>query len=374
MENALTKTQRYDNIDLMECLAMLFVVVYHSTTGKYTLDSLSAGASYVTYLLRSALSTCVPLFFFANGFLLFNRPFHLKKHMVKTLRLTLLTLLWGVITLLLLMPIEGEYLSASEFWTAMWQWHWKHQWINHLWYMGALVGIYLAFPLLKVVFDSSKKVYTYGLAVCALLTFGNVALCMAATLLNCWLRGGKTYIAVNLFNMFNPLRGVRAYTLAYFCLGGLVGSRRAELEKKIRTCRYLRPACAVLALVCATLGLGLWGVFVSRLTGGIWDVVWDGYDTVFTLVNVMAIYVLSVRYKNTGSLLNRWVKTISCNTLGIYFMHEIFIHWFQNTNVGSLPFVRTYLMNSLVPLAILSLCAAVCVLLKKLPLVKELVR
>lgn len=73
---------RFHNIDLIEALAMLFVVIYHTQVYDSNIMPEGGEASssvYVNYMLRGILSTCVPLFFFANGFLLFNRPLDLKK-------------------------------------------------------------------------------------------------------------------------------------------------------------------------------------------------------------------------------------------------------------------------------------------------------
>ncbi len=72
---------RYDSIDLIECIAMLFVVMYHSTTVPY--DFNQSAYECVNYFIRAILSTCVPLFFFANGYLLINKKFDLKKHLKK---------------------------------------------------------------------------------------------------------------------------------------------------------------------------------------------------------------------------------------------------------------------------------------------------
>ena len=75
-----------------------------------------------------------------------NRSFDLKKHIIKIVKIIVLTLIWAVITLILLMPINNEYSSVREYVVSLW--NLKMRWINHLWYMGALVCIYIFFPLL----------------------------------------------------------------------------------------------------------------------------------------------------------------------------------------------------------------------------------
>ena len=73
------KKSRIEYIDLLEASAILFVVLYH--TRDYTYNFLEGEKGlllYVPYFFRAVLSTCVPLFFFANGFLLLNKKFDLK--------------------------------------------------------------------------------------------------------------------------------------------------------------------------------------------------------------------------------------------------------------------------------------------------------
>lgn len=68
---------------------------------------------YLNYLVRPILATCVPLFFFANGFLLISKPLDIKAHILKCIRLIVLTGIWAVINLLLMMPIREEWFSLG---------------------------------------------------------------------------------------------------------------------------------------------------------------------------------------------------------------------------------------------------------------------
>ena len=86
---------RWVHIDLIESRAMIFVLIYHANT--YTCDILeqASALNYIRYFLKTILSTAVPMFLFANGYLLFNRELKLKKHITKSIKLILLTILWG---------------------------------------------------------------------------------------------------------------------------------------------------------------------------------------------------------------------------------------------------------------------------------------
>ena len=83
----------------------MLVVSYHATTVDYGIID-GRGYEIFNYIIRAFLSAGVPLFFFANGFLLMNRPFELKKHVIKLMRIIILTVVWAAINVVSLMLIR----------------------------------------------------------------------------------------------------------------------------------------------------------------------------------------------------------------------------------------------------------------------------
>jgi surface polysaccharide O-acyltransferase-like enzyme len=162
-----------------------------------------------------------------------KRELNLKKHIIKTIKIIILTGIWGIINILFLMPIENEYLSLKEIAVYLWTWHLG--WINHLWYMGALVCIYVFFPLLKIAYDNNRKAFIYFVVVCAILTFGNKILNCVGTVISNLIGIHEGTISINWFNMFNPFGNIYGYTFVYFCVGGVAH----EYVEKIRaiTCK-----------------------------------------------------------------------------------------------------------------------------------------
>lgn len=362
---------RYANIDLIKFLGMLFVLVYHCTTVKIDILEDSSVSTYINFLVRPILSVCVPLFFFANGFLLINKTLDMKKHLIKTVRLIILTGIWGMLTLLFLMPIEGEWLSIKEFVIALWDL--KMDWINHLWYMGALICIYFIFPLIKIAFDYHRDIFNYWVGICFLFAFGNTAIGMLVTFLSYQIRGGNIYYFDNFFNMFNPFRGLYGHTFAYFSIGCLVGGNQTLINEKIHRYRFINQRSLLLLITVSTLLLGLWGIFSTKLTGSLWDVVWNGYDTIFTCINVVAIYILSNSYRSHSGLLSKYIETVSQNTLGIYFIHEIFRPLFLKLGVRNIPFAGNYIFDIMYALFLMTLSLFITLLMKRITVLKKLV-
>src|SRR4051794_19168514 len=107
--------KRYDFVDLLKTIAIFFVLFYHFSVMNIDFIHDEGFTSYFNYYLNSILSTCVPIFFFVNGGLLLNKSYlDIKSHVRKTIKILILTLLWGLISLILLSIIKGEPLSFSD--------------------------------------------------------------------------------------------------------------------------------------------------------------------------------------------------------------------------------------------------------------------
>ena len=347
--------ERFHSIDLMEFLGMLFVLIYHATLFPYNFMAGSGeGLYYFNYILRGLLSTCVPMFFFANGFLLFGAELDLKKHLLKMLRLVAVTVLGGAVILVPIMFMEHEILSPAGFFNALWTW--RQGWINHLWFMGALVCVYVFFPLLKTAFDHSKRAFIWFTAVAAALTFGNTLLCAGGTVLLDVLGRGDHLVDFSVFNIFDPFRGIFGYAFVYFCAGGLVRWQTPRMQALMARARGRMNAGAIAVLVLETACLGLWGIYCSRLSGALWDNVWEGYDTVFTFAGVLAMFVLCQNYRAA----HRWgraIRLVSENTLGIFIFHIVFSRLMRGP-AWHFPFMRNPICNVLFALAVMGVTLA----------------
>ncbi len=357
--------ERIQWIDLMESIAIYFVLFYHDKI--YSIDILSSQATfqmYILYYVQTILATCVPLFLFVNGFLMFKKDFNLKKHLFKLIKLIILAYIWGSITLLFYMVLKNESFTLIEFILALVTW--KQGYINHIWYIGALVCIYILFPLLKTVYDNNRKIFIYFVIICVLMTFGNTVLNELRTVLNVViLHNNSVSYNVNYFSIFNLFRGIRGYTFVYFCLGGLANMYFDRISNSFLLKHQWIP---LLTILFNCLGLFCVGVIYSKGSGSVWDVVWNGYDSIFTLANVLCIFILCLNYRSNNYLITQ----VSMNTLGIYFIHLLIISlakpYFSKMHIPCNIFI-----NILYTLSVLYLSLGLTLCLKKIPLLKKLV-
>lgn len=170
MEESKKKKIRFGYIDLLETIAIICIVFYHGAIGNANILS-GKMIGYVNYFIQTLVAVAVPLFFVVNGFLLFGRGFNLKKHIRKTIRVAAIAIIWGVITIIFLMFIRGEYLSAKEFLLTFWQT--RPNWTSHLWFLGELVCIYLLFPVLYYIHRDQRKIFIYFVVIGIAMIFGN---------------------------------------------------------------------------------------------------------------------------------------------------------------------------------------------------------
>lgn len=356
--------QRLSSIDMMKTIAIFFVIIYHGALFSNDFLEKADLICYGRYYVRTILSTCTPLFFFVNGYLLFGKSFDLQKHVYKMVRLTALSVIWAIIALLFLQIIHDEYLSLIDFIKAIW--HWKVGWINYLWYMGALVCIYVFFPLLKNAYDTSFKTFLYFTILCCLFTFGNAFLNHAGTVFSgLLLKEPVVFSGENFFNIYNPFRGIHGFTFGYFCIGGVVHHFQSVIERiNVRT----RNLLAVLGIALSCLGLFWTGICYSKAEGSVWSVVWQGYDSIFTLINVLCIFILCLNWKKDS----RMIREISGNTLGIYFIHYILISALR-PQIQRYDFLSTFSFTVVFASVVLTASLMICLVMKKCPVLSKLI-
>ncbi len=354
---------RLSHIDLLESIAILFVIIYHSTT--YTFDFVHNGSAstYLLYFGRTILSTCVPLFFFANGYLLLNKPFDLKKHIKKIIKIILLIFIWAFLLMPTYLIIAGEPVDINLIISNILSLDIESG-MNLFWFLGALVCIYVLFPALKALFDTNKKAFVALTIMCALLSFGFILGNQVLAFLGILLKHDMGHLEHPIFTMFNPFRGSYGYSFVYFCCGGLIYSYE---EKILEIKKIKRNIISIAVILISCVALFVIGVNCSN-SEIIWDVVWNGYDTVPTFLNVLAIYVLCLSYTKNSGLIHH----ISANTLGIYFMHGLILRLTRPLIISHDIFC-TLPANIVYAVLVLLVCLLICLLFRKIPILRKLV-
>lgn len=208
------EAKRYYNLDLMKCIAIFFVVFSHSFyVDRDIVDSESILAN-VHYCFNGLLSVGVPIFLFVNGYLLFSKPFNLKKHVSKCVKLVVMTVFWCPVLSFLYYWIKDEPFELGRFVSGVLN---LREELYFFWFMGALFCVYIWLPALKALYDTNIKAFGYFTAVSAFFSFGLNFITHISEYIYVGFDKNPVSVTPPLLNMFTA----SSYTIVYFCLGGL---------------------------------------------------------------------------------------------------------------------------------------------------------
>lgn len=354
-------------LDLMKFMGILIVVFYHCRLViEPTILNDRSLDQYFFYGILTLIGPCVPFFFLVNGYLLFDKKLDMKKHIKRILHFVVLALFWSFVTLALT-------LWESPWGTLDWKYVIKHtilqdsMWYYHMWFMGAMVILYIFFPLLKSAWDHDRKAFYFFVGACFIIVFGNRALNMAYNVY-AWLRYHVNYNPdYNFFSMFNPFHGYDGYIFVYFCLGAII----RENQEKFTA--FMKPWICIVGIIVTTAALYLYGYFMSLST----DVIWQsgdqcGNDVIFSLIRVLCIFGLASRYQGTGKL-TRLVNYLSSNTMGIYFIHYIIRNLTVRYFRALVPIPGYFLKTTVYTILVFLLTLGLLEIMKRIPVVKKLI-
>jgi len=227
-----------------------------------------------------------------------------------------LTVVWGVLTILLLALARGEEVSLKMILGTIYML--KENWVDHLWFLEALAVLYIFFPLIFAAFKNYRPYIYFFLGAIVLFTSFNHLLGMGATLLSIFtdIISFNDLTAFNFFSRFNPFAGLMGGSFAYFILGGLFFENLSRFKTK--KVRFL----ALAALVVSTMILFLFGIKVSILQSEVWDIAWNSGESIFTMINVLCIAILSLSYK-PKLWFGKIIRLLGDYSLSIYLIHII---------------------------------------------------
>jgi surface polysaccharide O-acyltransferase-like enzyme len=279
-------------------------------------------------------------------------------------RMALLGIVWACLTMFFL-KYYREYVlcrpdahySPSDTLRAIL--FFQGDWLTHLWFIKALVAIHILVPLIKLAYDYSKAIFLHTFFFIILFTFIlNFASKLAVI-------ADQSYFLKATVADYNIFAYHYSFALAYFMAGGLFLHNKEKL--KTLFFRYI----SIIAIILSTLCTVLYGIWYSRKTGVIHDLVFLEYGSIFNFVSTLALAAVALAYKGNENFSGKLIQTIGVNSLGIYFLHLPLLDPVRSfARIISLP--NNTLSNLLIAVVVLFLSLGLCLVLKKIPVVREL--
>ncbi|MEZ4668492.1 MAG: acyltransferase family protein [Anaerolineae bacterium] len=342
-------------VKVVRALAMCVIVTLHVA---FPLIYLYNSASYDNWWIATMFyawgKVGSPLFTMVSGLLLLNPakdqpiPVFFKKRFMKVL---LPFIAWVFIYLLWRILFYNEMLSLHDILVAAVQGPMYY----HLWFIQMILGLYLATPILRIyIRHASRSNLTYFLSV--------------------W------FIANSVLPIFQRFTGIEvgidivvtSNYVGYFVLGHYL--RDATIQRK-----HILPL--MMAIVAALVFTQVATLKMTEELQGTFDNFFLLHESFNLVVIAVCAFLLlkSLNYNMIFSrmpFLNRGMLLISNNSLGIYFIHVMFIDLLASGRLGFVLSASSWHPLFAIPLvAIIALVASIIsvTVMKKVPVLRNIV-
>lgn len=276
--------ERKFSIDLLRIISCLAVIGIHVVSGPMTNYSGVLDASLVTILEKAHVLSnwAVPVFFIITGYCILNKQAYTYRHCFKHVcKFVLILATVGFAFALLEEVFSHPYISFSVIAAAVRNVISGNLW-DHMWYLYAIIGIYLVLPVLHPFMASTKN---NRLILTGLLFFFTIVVPSIAHIIA---------IGVDI-----PFGGY----LFYVCFGGMVA--KGDFNKKQNI-----------------------SIAIAGLLSAIY-ILWSPFEADFGYRS-LSICLLSCSIFTVFNLLNvkssKFISIASQCTLGVYLIHPLFLN------------------------------------------------
>lgn len=160
MSKTVKRMERIMSLDIIRIIAICAVVMIHASAACVAQNSPKSLSFVIGNLFDSISRLGVPLFFMISGALMLNETKEIsferivKKYVLNSLFLLFLwSFLYAILEELLVPLLEGKKILILKFLKAV---VWGHY---HLWFLFAIIGLYLITPILRLFVKKENKKY-----------------------------------------------------------------------------------------------------------------------------------------------------------------------------------------------------------------------
>ncbi len=298
-------------VDAIKIIATFSVVWLHSAAPLlYKYNELSGADWWAGNVYDSMVRMCVPLFFMLSGYLLLGKKEGLLNFYIKRVRKVLLPLVvWSVFYILWERYYQGgESISFRSIYSLI-----LSPAYFHLWFLYAIIGLYLFVPILRVFVQYSNKGLQYYF----------VAL---------W------FIAVSVIPFLEVITSVDSMIdlkmisgfVGYLVIGYLLGN--VEVSNK---CFILSSLLFLVTVVFTAVGT----YYLTVRNGGVFVEYLYSYRSPNVILMSITSFIM-LKYIFYGSrfletsMLKKVIGLLSSASLGIYFIHAAILYVLHDGSLG----------------------------------------
>lgn len=359
------KTKRIEYLDFIKANAIMLVVFCH----KVALSD----SSILGNIMMAVAWAAVPNFFFVMGGLMHQaKKLDWKKHIHRILHAYAVLCIWKVIYLIFFSLVREVSYSKVElikyiFLTD----EIKNVETNMMWFMYAYLAVLIFFPVSYYLFKGEKEGKRILGFVLIVLFIQSFLISAVNFLFENWSAiTGRNLLQISI-SRFVPFGGY-SNMVFFFIAGAFLFQYRDKINCWIEE-KAWRKWIPFLLFVAGTAGL----VFIKYCETGLisWGGVYisAGYNRVSTVLIAFGLYFILQSWKigKVGHFLAKYVGTA---TMGIYFVHRPILVLFENQFQKYYEIYGSFGLNVLKTVAAVVICVLVIMVVKKIPVVKELVK
>lgn len=293
--------KNYPGLHLLRCIACFMVIMIHIACGEFY----AFGEGWWAANLYDGFSRpAVPLFFMMTGFLLLDEremplwAFYRKRFM-------------AILPYFFLVSIAHHVYSTGSFSLEFFAGIVKHDTISHLWYVYFLIGIYLALPYFKKIYQHSTSTEIgFFLFAWFALQCGGATLQMATD---------SDYRLDFSFNM-QFFMGYMGYVVLGACLKHVALPARMGMWSKAALC----VIATAVTMICT---------YVVSVKAGKGDELFYQYFSPTVVFQAVALFMLL----KDITCSNRLIVSISKCSYLMYLIHMLVFLEILTTRLGSMP-------------------------------------
>lgn len=296
----------YPYIDLIRILSMLAIIVLHSAS--YGLRTYYFSTTWDTLNIITSLATCaVPLFFMISGAMLLsdrktdNIGYMLKKRLPKLIFPLLFWSLACIARDFYYIKKNLHVFDPGQLWDTI---------ISilaspaavHLWFMYALIPLYIAAPFIRRIADSDKLI-KYLLTIWVLACLFKTAYIAAPEQL-------KPLFNISVLNKLNYIDGF----LGYFVLGYYLHEHNFKVKNRI-----------TLPLILLMIAIIACGTAYATYKSGEYSEIFKSYTSIWVIALSTLIYIAAIQAEHLPNKLQTIINKLSPLSLGIYMSGNFFL-------------------------------------------------
>lgn len=337
--------KHYVFIDQLRTIAILCVLLTHSMNyaSKQLLTGRGGNYSIVLRLFGSVIECFtqmgVPLFLMISGYLMLGRNYD-KKYLSKFIKRNLIPLiisfeLWNFFSFFFSKKTDSPYSFKQWFNSALF----LDKGLDYLWFMGMIIGLYLALPLLSLLVKSveTSEIKKYLLLLLCI-GFLIISVIPAILRLDFFLSGSINTVNISLdYSAFGPS------IFAFYLLFGYI--------VKFIFYKIKLWYCVLLFTVSQSCEILICYYCISK------NMRWHGYtSSPFIYISTIFLFIIFCKTNKTlPAQLNKIIAAISSCSFGIYVFHVFpmkilniisFYDYFQSVSLSIIcTFIITFIVS-----------------------------